>query len=247
MRRTQCAEAWRDALQVRERVAGLLTGAKRRLGERERERRAEESRWRQAIDAAESQLAQATQRVQQLRERIADFRDTGATIPDAQFFVQPAATRHLASAWVTPAFDDLRARLFVAALRLHETTLLACDRKALANMSAVHAMLVNDLPEPIAPADRHVLWDLLFFTVPVVSTTLASFSRLFGKLGQEDLGWLMIDEAGQATPQSVAGALWRSRRAVIVGDPLQVEPVMTVPNAVVARLREHQVTGNLQQ
>jgi hypothetical protein len=72
----------------------------------------------------------------------------------------------------------------------------------------------------------------------VVSTTLASLSRLFVIMGQESLGWLLVDEAGQATPQSVAGALWRARRAIVVGDPQQIEPVMTVPQSLLMRLQD---------
>ena len=39
-------------------------------------------------------------------------------------------------------------------------------------------------------------------------------------------------------PQHAVGALWRARRAVIVGDPLQLEPIFQVPGQVQDRLRD---------
>ncbi|MDA3052956.1 DNA2/NAM7 family helicase [Campylobacter sp. JMF_01 NE2] len=71
--------------------------------------------------------------------------------------------------------------------------------------------------------------NLCFFAVPVVSSTFAAFGRCFRDFECEDIGYLLIDEAGQAALSNAVGALWRSRHAVVVGDPLQLEPVVTLP------------------
>ena len=72
------------------------------------------------------------------------------------------------------------------------------------------------------------LFQTLFLLVPVISSTFASIGNLLKDVKQSGaIGMLIVDEAGQAQPQMAVGALYRSRRAVIVGDPKQVEPVVT--------------------
>jgi superfamily I DNA and/or RNA helicase len=104
-------------------------------------------------------------------------------------------------------------------------------------------LLAGNAPPDLPAETALAAWQALFLLVPVVSTTFASVSRLFGPLGAEALGWLLVDEAGQATPQSAVGALWRSRRAVVVGDPLQLEPITTIPFEAEQAIRAHYGVG----
>ncbi len=105
------------------------------------------------------------------------------------------------------------------------------------NLDAAMDLLGGLRPQGESERILGSLWSTLFLVVPVVSTTFASFDRTFASLSRESLGWLLIDEAGQAVPQAATGALWRARRTVVVGDPLQLEPVVTVPSSLQDVLR----------
>ena len=77
------------------------------------------------------------------------------------------------------------------------------------------------------------LLNSLSIVIPVLSSTFASIGRFLKHAGNKSLGTLVIDESGQATPQSALGALYRAKRAIVVGDPLQVEPIVTIPQVLI--------------
>ncbi|CAK1237664.1 Superfamily I DNA and/or RNA helicase (DNA2) [Fructobacillus fructosus] len=75
-------------------------------------------------------------------------------------------------------------------------------------------------------------WHWINFTIPVISSTFASFERMFKNFNTKSLGNLFIDEAGQATPQSAVGAILRSKRILALGDPQQLTPVQPMNQEV---------------
>lgn len=131
-----------------------------------------------------------------------------------------------------------RRDLFVAAMDLHKAFIVHAWSRLKTALYATIGMLQGKINPNQIHGGSMPLWDTLFLVVPLVSTTFASFPRLFRGIGKEQLAWVLIDEAGQAAPQYCVGALWRAKRAVVVGDPLQLEPVVGVPEELVGPLRK---------
>ncbi|WP_181321977.1 DEAD/DEAH box helicase [Trinickia symbiotica] len=135
--------------------------------------------------------------------------------------------------WQSDKLNGLRNELFSTAMALHEAFFHEAQTNDL--IFALSRMLSRP---PVGEA-RKILWQWFFMLVPVVSSTFASFRRQFAGIGPEDLGWLIVDEAGQAVPQAAVGAIMRARRVVVVGDPLQIEPVVTQSTRLLMRLGEY--------
>lgn len=153
----------------------------------------------------------------------------GVNFADESFWSQDDNAMQLKSPWVFKELQQARDTLFVAAFQLHRAFIDASAKYLRHNLrGALDVMKGRALKEQQEPA-RRSLWASLFLVVPVVSTTFASTARLFGPLSREQLGWLLIDEAGQTVPQAAVGALWRAKRAIVIGDPLQIPPVVTTP------------------
>lgn len=143
----------------------------------------------------------------------------------------------LAEPWVLPGWREARARVFMEALELHKVFYRLESKRVRANLSIAMKILKGNVLRNVSRSATRSVWATLFMVVPVLSSTFASFARTFKSLGHSDIGWLLVDEAGQATPQAAVGALWRSRRSVLVGDPLQLKPVITVPESVMEHMR----------
>ncbi len=78
-----------------------------------------------------------------------------------------------------------------------------------------------------------VSWETLFLCFPVVTTTLHSFKVHNFHMLDQYIDLLLVDESGQVLPQYLVGPLYRSRRALIVGDILQIEPVRPMDNHII--------------
>lgn len=185
-----------------------------------------------ALVSGEKELDEARRVLTRYRER------AGALLPDDDWLADRTA-RERQAPWTDTEWNEARTELFLAALELHRAFLVHAAKPMRQTLDGTMDMLSGRAPADLSADAARAAWQALFLLVPVVSTTFASVGRLFGRLGREALGWLAVDEAGQATPQSAVGALWRCRRAVIVGDPQQLEPITTVPFRAEQAIREH--------
>lgn len=186
--------------------------------------------------------AAATARLRTLRVALGEARERyGQFVPD-ELWWQDRRRREREAPWIDAEWNAARTDLFLAALRLHKAFAVGAARQMRQSMHGAIDILKGDAPADLPEDAALAAWRSLFFMVPVLSTSFASFARVFSHVGRESLGWLFVDEAGQCSAQNPAGAIWRSRRVVVVGDPLQLEPVVTLPfTAQQAIRREHDV------
>lgn len=158
----------------------------------------------------------------------------GNNLADNEFYLNIKASKESQNAcpWTFGEYDKAREELFFAALQVRKAFILESPyvRRNLfvyeAYNSGKYTMAEKKEMFP------H-LFNALAIVIPVLSSTFASVGRFLKYAGNRSLGMLVIDEAGQAIPQSALGALYRTKSAVVVGDPLQVEPVVTIPQVLI--------------
>lgn len=140
--------------------------------------------------------------------------------------------------WTFEEYDMAREALFYASLQVRKAFVL--ESKCIKRNLFVYEAYNNG---KYTLAEKQQMFPHLFnalsVVIPVLSSTFASVGRFLKHAGNKSLGMLIIDESGQAVPQSALGAIYRTKRAVVVGDPLQVEPVVTIPNVLIDILGEN--------
>lgn len=198
-----------------------------------------------ALEAARADWSKAQGQLQQLDRAVAGKQQDvvlldaassaarnrlGDRVIDEIFFQKDHEAIQLTAPWLPDDVHRMREDLFAAALAVHKAFIDASANRLQHNLGLLMSGMTAGAFQ--SPAHRDLLpdlWSTLFMVVPAVSTTFASVRTMFGDLAPESIGWLLVDEAGQAVPQAAVGAIMRARRTIVVGDPLQIPPVVSLP------------------
>jgi hypothetical protein len=176
-----------------------------------------------------AELTEALNRERKACEDLA-LRYPGIFISDG-FFDLNHQEKQKSAPWLDANAARLRNDVFEAAMAVHKAFVGAAAKPIRHNLNVLlDGFGTRSLGSPEKDALIPDMWSTLFLLVPVVSTTFASVSRMFTRIGPNAFGWLLVDEAGQALPQAAVGALMRTQRAMVVGDPVQIEPVVVLPD-----------------
>lgn len=141
----------------------------------------------------------------------------------------------LSNPWFDIEYRRLQSKLFIAALKVRKEFLY----ENIKNIKAAY-MIWSKQKEHLH--HKQVIWEAwnwINMVIPVISSTFASFSSMCANIDTQTIGHLFIDEAGQALPQASVGAIFRSRQVMVLGDPSQIKPVLTLDSSVLNMLGEY--------
>ncbi|MDC4163114.1 AAA domain-containing protein [Mycoplasma sp. T363T] len=94
------------------------------------------------------------------------------------------------------------------------------------------------------------------FIFPITSSTFASFKNIYAKINHNNITnnkegsinddlktkikYAFVDEAGQAVPWSLVGALMCANKVIVVGDPDQIKPVLTTDSYIQKWIKQNE-------
>jgi hypothetical protein len=195
---------WRDQLKPLAEKLDATEARENALIEHGRKLCTARSETQQLLSAARRDLTLTRKMLTELRAQCArDEQRFGAAYPGDKWV---GDARELHAPWLDAQLDTARSELFLAPLELHQDFLAAAAKTMLDGLRAAGDVVADKYPHGLEATKLRAAWQLFFLTVPMVSTTFASASPMFGDIGREAIGWLLVDEAGQASPQYAAGA-----------------------------------------
>ena len=166
-----------------------------------------------------------------------------------QFYLHENKDVHLLNPWVSERYHREREKLFYYALQVNKEFVLSstCMRSNLKNLLMMWRGIDGNETIKFKENDKINAFSSLYQTisilVPVISTTFASVGRFLEYVQKPyELGTLIIDEAGQAQPHLALGAMLRCKKVLVVGDPKQVEPVVTDDLDAIKQLLKNEYT-----
>ena len=177
-----------------------------------------------------------------LTKQLNYYETQGLVLPEEGYWEktqQAYESRQLNTLWLTDELNFERGLLFLKAMKIHKL-MLAFNFEAI---KSTVRLLMNRANLNLNDQEHREyvknMWQTVHLITPLLSTTFASFSSMYKGVEQDFIDFLFIDEAGQASPQQAAGAIWRAKKVVVVGDPIQIEPVVTIDQTILGDIKKY--------
>lgn len=220
-----------DEIRLRKEINDLI--------EKEKGLEREKNQYIKQLDVLRGQLQKLDNQLSKAKEFENKYKDQNVVLPDEAYWSEENyEERQQKVIWQTNELNFERGLLFLKSLKVQKLFLMLNKRSikpALSIFSNRRSINLN-----IDENKKHLenMWNIMHLILPIMSTTFASFSSMYRGIGKDFIGYLFIDEAGQASPQQAAGALWRSKKAIVVGDPIQIEPVVMLDETILYDIRK---------
>ncbi|MGI2909341.1 AAA domain-containing protein [Tolypothrix sp. VBCCA 56010] len=167
----------------------------------------------QYLTNAQSRLFEMTARKQRVEARIASH-------PTEDFYSRFYTEHH-----------QLQVRLFELSWQYLELKALQRKDEIIADLKTYIAFLNGEYePRRNLARDWRNIYRNISLVFPVFTSTLHSIRNLFPYTDSGCIDQLIVDEAGMIPPHQAFPALVRCNKALVVGDPWQLEPVVNLPH-----------------
>lgn len=147
------------------------------------------------------------------------------------------ADNHLVSPWQNEELDKERENLFFSALNLIQEFILSkkYGQKIKTNLKELFDEKLGKNFHNSPEKTKHLLTTVNLL-IPIISTTLHSSGKMFENFKENEIGNVFIDEAGQVEPLTAINLLYKAKKALILGDPQQLEVVLDLKTTLLKEL-----------